>query len=106
MRNIRKNELQSVIECVKNGDYIYSQYSYGAWSAGYITNYQIEILDAEHIRKYGRCIYWVLFSARGYGRVLTYGRTYNRSWYDKYEYYDNKVLEIMRDGETLSRYLH
>ena len=106
MRNIKKQELQSIIKCVESEDYTYNQYSYGAFGAGFITNYMITITDAEHSNKYGRSVYWVRFSARGYGRVLTYGSTYNRSWYDKYAYYDNLVFEIVRDGKKLSRYLH
>ena len=104
--NVKKQELQSVIECVKNGQYLYDQHSYGAWGAGFITNYRIVITNNEHSKKYNRVCYWILFSARGYGKVSLYGSTYNRSWYDKYDYYDKKVYDIVKNGELLSQYLH
>ena len=104
--NVKKQELQSVIECVKNGEYLFTQHSFGAWAAGYIVNYEIRLSNTEHMAKYGRIHYYVLFSARGYGKVSTYGSTYNGSWYDKYDYYDKKVYDIVKNGELLSQYLH
>lgn len=104
--NVKKQELQSVIECVKNGEYLFTQHSFGAWGAGYITNYRIVITNNEHAKKFGRIHYYVLFSARGYGKVSLYGSNYNRSWYDKYNYYEAKVHDIVSDDKTLSQYLH
>ena len=103
---MKKIELQSIKECVKNGDYTISQHSYGTCSAGYLVNFELIITSKEHQNKYNKAVYFVCFSSHAWYVVKYVGKFYNNNYHAKYRKYDLDIeAVIFGDKVTLSEKL-
>lgn len=96
-----KKELLAKIEVEVNaGRYEASIYSHGIWGRGLIMCIELRVtVDGEDVTKYA------LFSAAGYGKLHDEPRLYDGRMFEKHQVYYDRVLNIIHDGKTLSRYI-
>jgi len=102
---MKKFELQSIKEAVKQGDYIITLNSYGTSGSGYLVNYRLEIKDKTHQNRFNRQTYFVCFSAHTWYKVKYEGVSYNFRWLDKYAQYDNEMEAVIHDRVRLAEAL-
>ena len=92
---MKKIELQSIKECVKNGDFSISHHSYGTCSAGYLVNFKLLITSKEHQNKFNRSVYYIGFSSRAWYVVKYVGVFYNYHYNEKYKQYNDKIEAVI-----------
>ena len=92
---MKKLELESIKQCVKNGDFSISRHSYGASSMGYLVNFRLDINDPKHHQAFNRQVYYVCFSSKNWYVVKYEGVYYNFSYHAKYKQYDEKIEAVI-----------
>lgn len=99
MRNTKKLLDKMQVE-VNAGRYTAAVYSFGVWTAGLIVCVELRAnVDGKNVTKYA------IFSARGYGKLHDAPRHYDGRMLEKHNIYYRRVLDIINDGPTLSRYI-
>ena len=103
---MKKNELNSIKQCVKNGEFRISPHSYGTSSAGYLVNFELYITSKEHRSTFNRDVYYICFSSKTWYKVKYEGVFYNEHFLAKYKQYDDEIESVLYgDCKVLSEKL-
>lgn len=103
---MKKIELLSIKQCIKNGAYSVTLHSYGTSSMGYLVNYRLTIKDPVHVSAFNRSKYFICFSSKAWYVVKYEGAFYNHHFLSKYAVYDEEIESVfLGSRERLSELL-